>query len=147
MTDYDDQRYQSPCVGLCSTAFGDQVCRGCKRFAHEVDHWFSYPNEQKAAVLSRLGRIRRRLLDEHLEIVSLEQLKAALQRYSVIYNAGWEPCWWVFALMRQTLGRSPQPEECGLRFKVPMSMPALWEKLELELLEVSEQQYRDADSG
>ncbi|MCA4075779.1 DUF1289 domain-containing protein, partial [Pseudomonas kurunegalensis] len=30
---------KTPCVGLCSTVYGDTVCRGCKRFHHEVINW------------------------------------------------------------------------------------------------------------
>ncbi|HBZ99754.1 MAG TPA: DUF1289 domain-containing protein, partial [Pseudomonas sp.] len=25
------QRIKTPCIGLCSTVYGDVVCRGCKR--------------------------------------------------------------------------------------------------------------------
>ncbi|MCF8976542.1 DUF1289 domain-containing protein, partial [Pseudomonas edaphica] len=31
-----NQAIKTPCVGLCSTVYGDLVCRGCKRFHHEV---------------------------------------------------------------------------------------------------------------
>ncbi|MEC7008614.1 MAG: DUF1289 domain-containing protein, partial [Pseudomonadota bacterium] len=30
---------KTPCIGVCSTGIGDSVCRGCKRFSHEVIHW------------------------------------------------------------------------------------------------------------
>ena len=29
-------RTRTPCVGICSTTYGDDVCRGCKRFSFEV---------------------------------------------------------------------------------------------------------------
>ncbi|WP_366536212.1 DUF1289 domain-containing protein, partial [Acinetobacter baumannii] len=31
----------TPCAGRCSTVFGDQVCRGCRRFNHEPRNWFN----------------------------------------------------------------------------------------------------------
>lgn len=37
-----NQTIKTPCVGLCSTVYGDLVCRGCKRFHHEVIHWNGY---------------------------------------------------------------------------------------------------------
>ena len=41
---------KTPCVGLCSTTYGDLVCRGCKRFSHEIVNWNRYGDEEKTAV-------------------------------------------------------------------------------------------------
>ena len=40
-------RTRTPCVGICSTTYGDDVCRGCKRFIHEVINWNSFNPEEK----------------------------------------------------------------------------------------------------
>jgi len=44
----------SPCAGKCSTVFGDQVCRGCRRFSYEVIEWNRYTDEQKRLIWQRL---------------------------------------------------------------------------------------------
>lgn len=44
----------TPCAGRCSTVFGDSVCRGCRRFNHEVIQWNTYTPEQHTAVWIRL---------------------------------------------------------------------------------------------
>lgn len=44
----------SPCIGLCSTTYGDAVCRGCKRTAEEVRDWNSYDDERKININRRL---------------------------------------------------------------------------------------------
>lgn len=51
-----DRRIASltPCAGRCSTVFGDAVCRGCRRFNHEVIQWNTYTAEQLNAVWQRL---------------------------------------------------------------------------------------------
>jgi uncharacterized protein len=51
-----DQQMASltPCAGRCSTVFGDAVCRGCRRFNHEVIRWNTYTPEQHTAVWLRL---------------------------------------------------------------------------------------------
>ena len=51
-----DRRIASltPCAGRCSTVFGDSVCRGCRRFNHEVIRWNGYTPEQQTAVWQRL---------------------------------------------------------------------------------------------
>ncbi|MGE8540195.1 DUF1289 domain-containing protein [Acinetobacter sp. ANC 3813] len=51
-----DRRIASltPCAGRCSTVFGDSVCRGCRRFNHEVIRWNTYTADQQSAVWHRL---------------------------------------------------------------------------------------------
>lgn len=44
----------TPCAGRCSTVFGDSVCRGCRRFNHEVIHWNRYSDSEKAVIWQRL---------------------------------------------------------------------------------------------
>ena len=46
----------TPCAGRCSTVFGDNVCRGCRRFSHEVIHWNRYSEEEQLAVWKRLDQ-------------------------------------------------------------------------------------------
>ncbi|NCI77518.1 DUF1289 domain-containing protein [Acinetobacter kanungonis] len=52
----NDRRIASltPCAGRCSTVFGDAVCRGCRRFNHEVIKWNTYSAQQQHAVWLRL---------------------------------------------------------------------------------------------
>jgi len=48
----------TPCVGICSTTYGDLVCRGCNRFAHEIVAWNGYSDDQRARVWQRLLSLR-----------------------------------------------------------------------------------------
>ena len=52
-----NQTIKTPCVGLCSTVYGDLVCRGCKRYHHEVIQWNGYNAEEKQAVWLRLEQL------------------------------------------------------------------------------------------
>ena len=62
------EKTRSPCVGICSTTYGDLVCRGCRRFAHEIVGWNGYTEEQKISVLERLKQIRKEVCSQHLHI-------------------------------------------------------------------------------
>lgn len=44
----------TPCAGRCSTVFGDAVCRGCRRFNHEVIQWNTYTAEERLSIWKRL---------------------------------------------------------------------------------------------
>lgn len=63
------QQRLTPCAGRCSTVFGDQVCRGCRRFNHEVIHWNSYSTEQQQIIWKRL--------DAQLDQILIPMLKHA----------------------------------------------------------------------
>lgn len=62
-------RKRTPCVGICSTTYGDLVCRGCKRFAHEIVQWNGYDNEQQERVWQRLLELRDAVVAQHLRVV------------------------------------------------------------------------------
>ena len=47
MTKMHKKRSSTPCLGICSTTFGDEVCKGCKRFAHEIVSWTKYSLEER----------------------------------------------------------------------------------------------------
>lgn len=47
-------RPDSPCVGKCSTTYGDDVCRGCGRTYIEVIEWITYDAQRKAEIWARL---------------------------------------------------------------------------------------------
>ena len=48
----------TPCVGICSTTYGDLVCRGCKRFSHEIVAWNVYTDDQRERVWTAAAALR-----------------------------------------------------------------------------------------
>lgn len=51
----------SPCVARCSTALGDNVCRGCARTFTEVSGWCAFTPDAKQAIRAALP-VRQRLM-------------------------------------------------------------------------------------
>lgn len=76
---------RTPCVGLCSTVYGDQVCRGCKRFSHEIILWNGYGHAQKAAVWRRLEQLLEQVVNARVEIISGVLLRQALEQRNIPY--------------------------------------------------------------
>ena len=72
----------TPCVGLCSTVYGDQVCRGCKRFSQEIIAWNALTQTQRAAVWQRLRQLLEPLLHERIEVLSVLVLRQTLLQMS-----------------------------------------------------------------
>lgn len=137
-------RVPTPCIGLCSTTYGDSVCRGCKRFAHEIIDWNRYNESQKTAVITRLGQLISDVVSRYLLVVSPNDLREALVSNGLRYRPDESPQWWAYDLMRQTKGRIGHLGECGLQ-KLPevngMEPWEIWEAMNAEFMAISEGHY------
>lgn len=98
---------RTPCVGVCSTTYGDLVCRGCKRFAHEVVAWNGYEEIQRAAVWRRLRQLLAESVRAHVRIADAALLRAAARRAGVAQDAKAEAL--AFQTMRLRLRPRPLP--------------------------------------
>lgn len=47
-------RPDTPCIAICSTAQGDDICKGCGRTFEEVTNWVIMTSEEKDAVWNRI---------------------------------------------------------------------------------------------
>ena len=45
---------ESPCIGYCSTTFGDDTCIGCGRSAEEVVQWIFLSDIEKKEIWKRI---------------------------------------------------------------------------------------------
>lgn len=75
---------KTPCIGICSTALGDDVCRGCKRYAHEVVDWNSYNHQQKAAIETRLVQLLTNVIQEKIQITDSKLLQWQIDQQPVM---------------------------------------------------------------
>lgn len=137
-------RVPTPCVGLCSTTYGDSVCRGCKRFAHEIVDWNRYDDAQKAAVLTRLTQLMSGVVSRYVLVTDADMLKNALDSHGLRYRKDQPPDCWAYDLFRQTRGQFARLADLGLA-KLPeaesMSYAEIWDLMNSEYLAVSEGHY------
>jgi len=52
---------ESPCIGHCTTALGDEVCRSCLRTFDEITRWVEMSDDERRAVNLRIARLARQL--------------------------------------------------------------------------------------
>ena len=92
------------------------MCRGCKRFAHEIVGWNGYLESQRDLVWSRLRRLLGESVRAHLRIVDEERLRAAALAAQVP-DAAHLPA---DVVAFETLRRSPLPlDALGLAHVAP----------------------------
>ncbi len=110
-----DPRVKTPCIGVCSTGIGDRVCRGCKRFAHEVINWNSYSNEEKQLIDRRLGEFLSQCTRNKLQVIDPALLEQQLMLQQVAYPAHRDPYCWAYALLKAGASQITDPAEYGLQ--------------------------------
>ncbi len=134
----------TPCIGLCSTTYGDSVCKGCKRFAHEIVDWNRYDNLQKMAVMARLTQLMADVVSRYLLVIDVSLLQAILDANNLRYRKDQPPECWAYDLFRQTRGCFAHLTDAGLS-KVPeaegISTTDLWDQINKDFLAVSEWHY------
>ena len=94
---------KTPCVGICSTVFGDEVCRGCKRFTHEVIDWNQYQDEQKYLVLNRLEKLIERVLSSKIVLVDPQKFEASLDTVNTDRKVDSQLASQIFSLLKKLL--------------------------------------------
>ena len=91
---------KTPCIGICSTVFGDEVCRGCKRFQHEIIQWNGYDDVAKRSVLNRLELLKVQIMESKIRITDESLLKAQLLEFKIKFEEDNNSLCWVFDLLR-----------------------------------------------
>ena len=135
---------KTPCIGVCSTVFGDDVCRGCKRFQHEVIQWNSYSDPEKESVLTRLETLKTQIVESKVLILDEQVLKQQLESLKIIFNQDTNPYCWVFDLFRQASQSIGDTSEFGFEILSSQTdnLLVLKKIIEEELFELSEAHYQ-----
>ena len=105
---------KTPCIGVCSTGIGDSVCRGCKRFAHEVIDWNAYSHQQRVIIAQRLESFLAQIVKNFIEIESQTLLLQQIKHQQILFKEEQNPYCWVFDLLRAGASQITSLEAYGL---------------------------------
>lgn len=101
---------------MCSTTYGDLVCRGCRRFAHEVRDWNRYQEPAKRAVMSRLEALQVTLAGSVVQVTDPERLWSLCEQLRVRgARPEQDPLCWAAELLRMGGQHFKRLDELGLR--------------------------------
>lgn len=138
-------RVPTPCVGICSTGIGDAVCRGCKRYSHEVIHWNSYSDEQKQAIDRRLDQLLSQIVTAKLRIIDCGLLELRLREQRLRYSSHRSPPVWVFELLRAGASQIDDPRDYGFVLEPgyrSLPLAILRDQIDREFFLLSEAHYQ-----
>ena len=131
-----DLRVKTPCIGVCSTGIGDLVCRGCKRFCHEVIDWNSYTPEQKRVIDRRLSGFLSQCVSNKLLVVDSALLQWQLQVQQIAYVEHHDEYCWVFSLLKAGAGQISNTADYGFELDLRYRQTPL-----VELREMIDQEF------
>ena len=131
-------RSTTPCLGICSTTYGDDVCKGCKRFVHEVISWNKYSSHEKELVNSRLEEFKVLILKERFAIEDPEIFKLKLNENAINFNNALDPLTWIFDLLRAAGSQNLDRSQFGIKVLINYDPKKIKDEINDELLELSE---------
>ena len=138
------QTIKTPCIGLCSTVYGDLVCRGCKRFHHEIIHWNAYGEQEKRAVWMRLEFLLVQVMAAKLEVFDASRLREQLDHRKIRYLSEQSEYCWAYQLIARGARQINQLDAYGMTLLPEFrdwELPQLRDAIDREFFLLSEAHY------
>ena len=131
-------RSSTPCLGICSTTYGDDVCKGCKRFVHEVISWNKFNAAEKSAINKRLEQFKITILESRFAVIDADLFSDQLKEQGINFNESLEPLTWIYDLFRAAGTQSLDLNKFGIEAKKYFDPRTIKDQINNELLELSE---------
>lgn len=138
----------TPCIGICSTIYGDDVCRGCKRTYQEVIDWNGYSPRQKADILQRLNQQGQQVLSQFFEVFDASRLQAKLSQHHISVHPAFSPSYWAYTLLREGADKIHDLSKYGIAANAPyakFSPMALFQACDDALFSIALEGFRTED--
>ena len=132
------KRSSTPCLGICSTTFGDEVCKGCKRFAHEIVGWTKYSQGEREIVNDRLEKFKSQILQHRFAITDKNLFESMLEEKAINFHHSLDPLTWIFDLFRAAGSQTFDISNFGIKSLVQFNPKTIRDEINNELLELSE---------
>ncbi|RZO25327.1 MAG: DUF1289 domain-containing protein [SAR86 cluster bacterium] len=132
------KRSSTPCLGICTTTFGDEVCKGCKRFSHEIVSWTKYSIEEREIVNDRLEKFKVQILKDRFEVFDDKLLSKNLDQMGINFNHSLNPLTWIYDLFRAAGSQTFDLENFGIKSLKNFDAVKVRDEINRELLELSE---------
>ena len=135
-------RTRTPCVGICSTTYGDDVCRGCKRFSFEVINWNAFKPEEMESVWKRLEKLKSQIMASRLKVSDSKKLEESIKHFQLKIKDDLNDLSKAFEVIKQVSESFDNLDEFGIDvFEKNKSLTFLKEEIESELYTLSKAHY------
>ena len=136
------KRTRTPCVGICSTTYGDDVCRGCKRFSFEVINWNAFEPEERESIWKRLEKLKSQIMASRLKVFDSKKLEESIKHFQLKIKYDLNDLSKAFEVIKQVSESFDNLDEFGIDvFEKNKSLTSLKEEIESELYNLSKAHY------
>ena len=136
------KRIRTPCIGICSTTYGDEVCRGCKRFSYEIINWNSFSPEEKEAIWKRLEKLKTQIMSSRVKIFDSELMNEGIKKYRLRVKDDLNDSSKAFEIIKQVSESFEDLMDFGIElFNKEKSLKDLKDDIEIELYTLSKAHY------
>ncbi len=126
----------TPCIGICSSVYGDPICRGCKRTAKEVIDWNRYNSGEKSVVYQRLQAQMALVLVQYIEIFNPEVLQEKIITLNIRLHSQVSDTERAFHVLRLGANKIKNLNSFGLRIKpeyADLSLTVLFNEMDAKI--------------
>ena len=117
------------------------MCKGCKRFVHEVINWNKYAIPEKELVNSRLESFKLTVLKDRFSVSNAELLATRLNDQGINFNDSLDPITWIFDLLRAAGSQDLDLNQFGIVCHSNAELSELKDQIYAEFLDLSEAHY------
>ena len=136
------KRTRTPCIGICSTTYGDEVCRGCKRFSYEIINWNSFSPEEKEAIWKRLEKLKTQIMSSRVKISDSNLMNQGIKKYRLRVKDDLNDFSKAFEIIKQVSESFDDLTDFGIElFNRQKSLKDLKDDIEIELYTLSKAHY------
>ena len=136
------KRTRTPCIGICSTTYGDEVCRGCKRFSYEIINWNSFSPEEKEAIWKRLEKLKTQIMSSRVKIFDSDLMNEGIKKYRLRVKDDLNDSSKAFEIIKQVSESFEDLMDFGIElFNREKSLKDLKDDIEIELYTLSKAHY------
>ena len=135
-------RTRTPCVGICSTTYGDDVCRGCKRFSFEEINRNAFKPEERESIWKRLEKLKSQIMASRLKVFDPNKLEESIKHFQLKVKDDLNDLSKAFEVIKQVSESFDNLDEFGIDvFEKNKSLTFLKEEIESELYTLSKAHY------
>ena len=117
---------KTPCIGFCSTTYGDDVCRGCYRNFDDVIQWTSLNQETKNSFYQQMSIDADSFLNDKVSIIDQNLFKSLCDQLNLVHLESWSDSYRILRLLQKARLRAIPFEVSGLKNNTPWSWKELY---------------------
>lgn len=124
----------SPCIGFCSTTYGDDYCKGCYRHYQQVIDWEQLAYNDKKDFYLKVSKIVESVLKDAVEVIDRDKFLECCRCYQVEVQSDLPEQYHVMQLI-QKASLQMDSIETGLHKKIKGSWSYLYSFLDKKIYE------------